>query len=134
MDEEERYVSLAEVRNLLEAEANRTALSYDKRLALEHAKSFTYLEAEDAAQLVAELMKMEKIYAPRAYKIAEILPKDADEVRAIFAKDRFHLTDEEIRQILEIVASYSDRVIEPPNVLVRRTHPPDDKEKDLPPE
>ena len=53
--------------------------------------------------MVAELMKMEKMTKPLAVKIADIRPVSKDELRAIYAKERFNLSEEELSGILEIV-------------------------------
>ena len=101
-----KYVSLAEVKNLLEKEAKKRELSYEQKLALEHAKHFAKLGVTKAKQMADQLMKIERIIEPFAYKIVDILPMHPDEVRAIFAKERFTLEDKEIKKIIEIVEKY----------------------------
>jgi DNA-directed RNA polymerase subunit F len=49
---------------------------------------------------------MEKMKPEIAYRIANIMPKTRDEVRAIFAKERFTLTPEEIDKIIEMVTTH----------------------------
>jgi len=53
-----------------------------------------------------KLVKLERISEPVAYKIVDILPVHPDEVRAIFAKERFTLEDDEIKMILKIVEEH----------------------------
>ncbi len=107
MDENVKYVSLAEVKNLLEKEEKKRELSYEQKLALEHAKHFSKLAITKANTMVEELVKLERITEPFAYKIADILPKHPEEVRAIFAKERFTLEDDEVKKIIKIVEKYS---------------------------
>ena len=38
-----------------------------------------------------------------AYRIASIMPKSRDELRAIYAKERFTLSGEELDEILDLV-------------------------------
>ncbi len=59
-----------------------------------------------ARDLVAQLVQMEKMKPEIAYRIANIMPKTRDEVRAIFAKERFTLTPEEIDKIIEMVTTH----------------------------
>lgn len=106
MEEVTRYLSLAEVKNLLEKEAKKRELSYEQNLALEHAKHFSQLTMTKAKKMADELMKLERISEPFAYKIVDILPMHPDEVRAIFAKERFTLEDDEIKKILKMVEKY----------------------------
>ena len=106
MEEKVRYVSLAEVKNLLEKEAKKRELSYEQNLALEHAKHFAKLGVTKARKMAEELMGIERITEPFAYKIVDILPMHPEEVRAIFAKERFTLEEKELKKIIEIVEKY----------------------------
>lgn len=107
MDENVRYVSLAEVKNLLEKEEKKRELTYEQKLALEHAKHFSKLSVLKTKKMAEELIKLERITQPFAYKIIDILPKHPEEVRAIFAKERFTLEDAEVKKIIKIVENYS---------------------------
>ena len=104
--EEVKYISLAEVKNLLEKEQKKRELTYEQNLALDHAKHFTQLGVTKAKKMASELLKIERISEPLAYKIVDILPMHPDEVRAIFAKERFTLEDSEIKKIIKIVEKY----------------------------
>ena len=106
MVEEEKIASLTEVKNLLAQGDKDGSLTYEQRLALEHASQFAILNATDTEKMVQELLKLERISDQLAYKIAELVPQHPDEVRPIFAKERFTLEDDEIKQIIEIVKKY----------------------------
>ncbi|UCE35870.1 MAG: RNA polymerase [Thermoplasmata archaeon] len=106
MEEEVRYVSLSEVKNLLEKEQKKRELTYEQKLALEHAKHFAQIGVTKTKQMAKELLEIERITEPFAYKIVDILPMHPEEVRAIFAKERFTLEDKEIKKILDIVEKY----------------------------
>ena len=103
MEDKVRYVSLAEVKNLLEKEEKKRELSYEQKLALEHAKHFAKLGLTKSKKMADELVPIDRITEPFAYKIVDILPMHPDEVRAIFAKERFTLEGDEIKKILKIV-------------------------------
>jgi DNA-directed RNA polymerase subunit F len=49
---------------------------------------------------------MEKMKPEIAYRIANIMPKTRDEVRAIFAKERYTLSPEELDKIIEHVMAH----------------------------
>lgn len=106
MEEKIKYVSLAEVKTLLEKEAKKRELSYEQKLALEHAKHFAKIGVTKARKMAEELMTIERITEPFAYKIVDILPMHPEEVRAIFAKERFTLDEDEVNKILKIVEKY----------------------------
>ena len=101
---EENYLSLAEIKELLEQEkAARGELSPEQTYALQHATLYARLSGEEARALVKELMTVPMMSLANAYKIADLLPSHQDEVRAIFAKERFALGKEELDKVLELV-------------------------------
>ena len=106
MDEKTKYVSLAEVKTLLEKEEKKRELTYEQKLALEHAKHFAKIGVTKAKKMAQELTELDRITESFAYKIVDILPVHPEEVRAIFAKERFTLEDSEIKKIIKIVEKY----------------------------
>ncbi len=107
MEEEEQYLSLAEVRSLLEREEReRGALNMEQKYALTHAQSFGRFPLEQTAQLVQDLMAVEMMTLANAFKLVDILPTHADDVRAVFAKERFSLSKEAVDQVVQIAAKY----------------------------
>jgi DNA-directed RNA polymerase subunit F len=107
----EEKVTLPEMRSvLLRVESERLAaekeMSYEFRRSIEHANQLSKTEPEKSRDLVAELNKMEKMKPEIAYRIANIMPKTRDEVRAIFAKERYTLSPEEIDSIIELVTTH----------------------------
>lgn len=104
----ERVVPLAEVKELLEkAEASRGELTYEQKLALEHARRFARFTAARAKQLIDELMQNPKVDLVNAIRVADISPAHPDDVRAVFSKARVTLDDSEIQKILESVQKYA---------------------------
>ncbi|MFQ5887348.1 MAG: DNA-directed RNA polymerase subunit F [Candidatus Hydrothermarchaeales archaeon] len=83
-------------------------LLYEQRLTLEHIRKFSKVKVKAARELVEELLKInDKIKRRHAIKVADLLPKDEGDVKAIFAKERFALTKDEIKEILGVVSKYS---------------------------
>ena len=106
-DETGRLVSLSEVKNMLKKiEKERKELIYEQRIALEHAQKFAKLSVKQTKDLIKDLMKLENIGESHAYKTADILPVSEDDVKAIFAKERFTPSESEIKDILKIVGKY----------------------------
>jgi DNA-directed RNA polymerase subunit F len=103
----ERFVSLAEVKNMLQkAQKERKEMLYEQKIALEHAQKFAKLPLSKTKELIKELSKIEKLEKKHIYKIADLLPTHEDDVKIIFAKERVILNDEDIKNILEIVGKY----------------------------
>ena len=103
-DETVKLVSLSEVKNILKKMSKeRKEVSYEQRIALEHAQKFAKLPVKKTQDLIKELKKLEHIEEIHAHKIADILPTTEDDIKAIFAKERFTLGENEIKDILRIV-------------------------------
>jgi len=104
---QEDLLTLAEVKELLDQirlkRADEEELGYELRRAIRHADLFARGTAEESRAMVAELIKLEKMNRQIAVKIADIRPTTKDELRAIYAKERFTLSEEELASILEIV-------------------------------
>jgi len=49
-------------------------------------------------------LELEKMKPEIAIRIADILPETRDELRSIYAKERFILTTEDLDQMLDLVA------------------------------
>ncbi|MDM7934247.1 MAG: RNA polymerase Rpb4 family protein [Methanothrix sp.] len=103
----EDLLTLAEVREILDQikqkRAEEEELGYELRRAMRHAELFAHGTAEEARALVEELLKLEKITPEIAVKIADIRPATRDELRAIYAKERFTLGEDDLDRILDIV-------------------------------
>lgn len=102
----EELLTLAEVRAILDEirtkRASEEELGYELRRAIRHAELFSKGTAEESRLMVEELNRLEKMSPDIAIKIADIRPKTRDELRAIYAKERFNLSEEELDAILEI--------------------------------
>ena len=108
----EEILTLGEVRNVLdqikkERETESKELGYELRKAMSHAETFSKLDAKQSRELMNELLKLEKMKPEIAVRIADILPVSNDEVRSIYAKERYTLSENELKQILELVAKFT---------------------------
>jgi DNA-directed RNA polymerase subunit F len=106
MSGEERLMSIPEVKEILETIQAGRELSYEQKLALEHATYSSKTDPDSARKLVAELKKHERITDTIAFKIIEIWPTHPDDVKAIFAKERFTIKEDEVEEILKLVSKY----------------------------
>ena len=102
----EKYVTLPEVKKMLEKEADQRELTYEQRTALQHATAFSAMSTTKIRKLVKELMKFERVNEFYACKLADVMPSEPTEVRAIFVRERFDLTEDEIKGILGTIANY----------------------------
>ena len=103
----EQYVTLAEVRDLLTEELDKRGdLSTIQKAAMTHAQTIAKITKEQADEIVKRVSELEFVNEVTSYKIADILPKDPEDVRAIFSKERINLESDDIQKILDIVAEY----------------------------
>jgi DNA-directed RNA polymerase subunit F len=109
----EELLTLAQVKEMLtqimeeRREESDEEQVYEFRKALSHAEVFAKLSAKDAKEMVLKLMEFEKMKPSIAVRITDILPQTRDEVRSIYAKEKFTLKDEELDAILDVVRQYA---------------------------
>ncbi len=104
----EERITLPELREiLLKVEAsnleNGKEMSYELRKSIEHANHLSRTSVQNAKALLEDLLKLEKIKPDIAYRIVNIMPRTRDELRAIYAKERFTLSGEELDEIIDLV-------------------------------
>lgn len=107
----EERITLPEMREVLagvEAARIETGkeMSYELRKSIEHANLLSKTSGEQARALVSELTGLEKMKPDIAFRIANIMPRTRDELRAIYAKEKFSLTGEELDQIIDLVKAH----------------------------
>ncbi len=108
----EELLTLPELKEILdgireEREKDGKELGYELRKAIAHAEMFSKLTTKNSRDLVNELLKLEKMKPEIAFRIADILPLSNDEVRSIYAKERYTLSEQELKQILETIARFT---------------------------
>jgi DNA-directed RNA polymerase subunit F len=109
---DEEYLTVSEAKELLEDVEAEHALDEEREMryelarAIEHVNRFATLDAEDARALVEDLQELEKVDEATAHKIADLLPRDRDELRAIYAQERYALDGDELDEVLNVVAQY----------------------------
>ncbi|MCD6492704.1 MAG: RNA polymerase Rpb4 [Archaeoglobaceae archaeon] len=105
------FITISEAREIMEEIAKkrreRAELLFETRRALRHLRNFSKLPAEKAKELVEELIKLPQVQRrDLAVKLADLMPRIPDEVRIVYAKERFTITPEQIEEILEIIDKY----------------------------
>ncbi len=101
-------VTMYEAKAILERELEEIEEPvYEQKICLDYLKKFARLTPEEGRRIVEEVLQVsDKIREEVAVKIADLLPADEEDVRAIFAKERAILEKSEIAKIVEICARY----------------------------
>jgi len=109
---EEKPVPLVEVvETLKRKDAEYTGrgaeLLYEQKRALENVSKFSVVGRKDAKEMAGKLQEAGPLLGQeRIVKIIDLMPKSVDDIRAIFAKERFRYTEEEIKKIIGVVDQY----------------------------
>jgi len=82
------------------------SLGFEKKATREHVNNFIRIDADKAKKMIDELMKFERMTDLHAFKIAEIMPRDEQELRPVFAKERYTIEPEELKKMLEVIDRY----------------------------
>jgi DNA-directed RNA polymerase subunit F len=109
---DEEHLTIAETKEILaDIELDRATdegreMRYELARALEHVNRFAVLDPQESREFIAELLELEKVDEATAHKIVDLKPQDRDELRAIYAQERFSLSGEELDDILNVVKRY----------------------------
>jgi len=108
---QENAITLPELKEeLLNVEAARLEkekeMSYELRRSIEHANQISKTSAEKSRELVQALKQQDKVKADVAFRIASVMPRTRDEVRAVFGRDKFSHTPEELDVIIDLVITH----------------------------
>ncbi|QLD87964.1 RNA polymerase Rpb4 family protein [Natronomonas salina] len=110
---DEEFLTVSQAKELLADVEEERALDEEREMqyelarAIEHVNRFAVLDPEESVELVEELVELEKVDEATAYKIADLLPGDRDELRSVFAQERYSLSGDELDEILDIVVKYA---------------------------
>jgi DNA-directed RNA polymerase subunit F len=107
----EERITLSELREQLRSmEAQRVEsdkeMPYELRKSIEHANNLAKTSPEKSRELVNALQKLDKMKPDIALRVANIMPKTRDELRAIYAKEKYTLSGEELDTIINLVKTH----------------------------
>jgi DNA-directed RNA polymerase subunit F len=102
----DHYVTLAEVKEMLDAEAADHELTPEQRYALDQVNKNVKVSASNAQMLVKELRELPFVSEAQAVKVADIMPTHVDDVRVMFAKERSTVDKKQLEQIIKLVEKY----------------------------
>ena len=103
---EVKPVGMPEAKKIMLNREKKKELSYEQKIALEHLNKFAKLNPADGEKFLEELSQVLRMSDETMIKILDLAPKAPDELRMIFAREKFSLKDEEIKKILGLVEKY----------------------------
>jgi DNA-directed RNA polymerase subunit F len=99
----ERIISDSEARQVLEKKEKDGELKTVQKNSLDVLKKFVKKDPADIKKLVEQLVAMGKLRDKQVIAIANFLPEDKDDLRAILHKEYTNLTPEEADSVVKIV-------------------------------
>lgn len=105
---EEKFVSWAEARKVLEKKSKDKELGYEQKNALEFLRKFSKLTEKKAEEMSAELQKIGRLKDKHIIQIMDMMPSSEDDIKALFSHEVISLTDDERKKVLSIVKKFSE--------------------------
>jgi len=99
----EKLILWSEAKKILDNKAKEKALGYEQKNALEHLKKFCKLSGKATEEMINKLKGIERLKDRHIISIVNMLPKDMDELRILFANEIITLSEEEKKKIVTIV-------------------------------
>lgn len=96
-----KYLTIEEVRQILEKISRERELNTLQKNILRHAEDFSKVKQKDVKKLREKLLKIDILNEKYATKLIDLMPRTPDEVRVIFAREKTIPTPEDIQKILK---------------------------------
>jgi len=103
----EKFVSWAEAKKILDKKAKEKELGYEQKNALEHLQKFSKTAQAKIKGIFEELESIERLNEKQKIAIANMLPEDEDDIRILFSNEALTLSEEDKKKILSIVKKFS---------------------------
>jgi DNA-directed RNA polymerase subunit F len=100
----EELVTNAKAKEALSSMGKPDDMKYEQKNAYDNLKKFASVNPKKIEALVKELEKNKKLRERQIVGIANALPEDTDDLRAILQKEYSSFTSEEINLILDLVS------------------------------
>ncbi|MCX6767611.1 MAG: hypothetical protein NTY90_02680 [Candidatus Micrarchaeota archaeon] len=81
-------------------------LSYEQQNTLDYAEKFAKMSVKNAAELDKKLREIGALTEKQTVAIINILPKKPEELKAILAKDKIELDEEQIKTVIKLAKEY----------------------------
>ena len=104
---DEKMVSWAEARKILEKKAKDKELGYEQKNAMEHLKKFSKMSEKKTEEMIKELSKNERLKDRHIMNVVNHLPKNMDEINILFSNEIITLTEDDKKAMLKVVSKFS---------------------------
>ena len=99
-----RPAAYSEVKEILEGrKKEQEQLGYEQTQSLENLEKFTKFSKAETEKLVEKIAKAGKLNDDQAVKVVDVRPGNPGTLRAVLAKDRVEVSDEQVKEILDLL-------------------------------
>ncbi len=105
---EEKCITVAEVKKLLEELEGEVELNTIQAITLEYARRFSKTEGSKARELVERLVKEKDLPEEIAVQIVNVMPESVEELRTILAPLTKTISTEELEDVLRMLEGYRE--------------------------
>ncbi len=102
---EQKQITLAEAKKILEEKEKQKELVYEQKNALEHLRKFSKLSHQKVEEMYSELEKIRKLSERHIVAIIDHLPEDPDYLRILLSG--LDLSAEDKKKIIDAVKKLS---------------------------
>jgi len=99
----EELITNAKAKKILNTIGKPDEMKYEQKNAYDNLKKFVNLDPKKIEALVNELAKNQKLRERQIVAIANMLPEDTDDLRAILQKEYSNFTPDETNLILDLM-------------------------------
>ncbi len=97
-------VTASEAKRILSKRGKESELGYEQKLALDHLRNLETVSKKDEDAALAELAKIEGLKEHQLTMVIDMMPKDEDDVKTLFMKERLNIKEDQIKKILDALA------------------------------
>ena len=102
----EDLITNAEAKEIVDGLGSPDDMKYEQKNAYENLKKFIKADPKQIEALAEELKNIDKLRSRNLIAVANMLPEDSDDLRAILHKEYSNFTTEEINLILDTVNKF----------------------------
>lgn len=103
---EEKYVTWAQAKKILDKKSKDKELGYEQKNALEFLRKFSKLTEKKSEELSDELSKIGKLKEKHTVAIVNMMPATPEEINILFANEVITLSEDIKKKILSLVKKY----------------------------
>ena len=96
----------SQVKKIIEEYGENNELNYEQNITVNHISRFKRYSPEDATEIYQKLIDEFDLRERVATHIVDLVPRDLEDLRLIFAKEPTKITTEELNKILEMLEEY----------------------------